>query len=523
LSGRICYLARSDAGDRLESVRLVGPSVDEVWRAPSASVEADPSESAREAAKWVKRVLSDLAGKGSLDLVCLDPSGGVVGWLRAAGRDMQAAETLVRSGGGEILVGSIEDAEGWDEFGGEEASTGAGLMPDLAPGGATVLTAVHDGEIESSERAMVMAMRDASVRIFLNELDRRGVSVGSVQSIWHAMGAAWDPSGPLGRAPGEEAGSSAVVVAESNESCTAVVLADPDSGRANWSWSKGGRLVAGGSMYMGGGEAAGLDRGDLGRLEADWLAWSMQLGIEPSRIVVVMPPSEHAAGVGVRMGELRPSASVDLAQIPDPLGSTLTRLGSRNAMMIANPTDPRSSVPVLAALPGRASRSMFVFVSLGLLGLSAALGVYAWQLLGGARADRESGAQINAQLTDVYRRYGNTPATGQIAVLQLETIARRAKSELAIAQPPSTPRPILRELETLSFLLSAEAERSVRMEILTLESLRANMQFLMPNDIAAYEEFESGLIGLETSALLWRVQRQNAGNQFRVQVTGDWK
>ena len=82
MSARVCYLRRTDRGDVLAGVRLVGAYTDDSWQAPdNAGGEFDPVEHVRLAAhaasEWIAHALHASKGSRSIDVVCLDGRGKV--------------------------------------------------------------------------------------------------------------------------------------------------------------------------------------------------------------------------------------------------------------------------------------------------------------------------------------------------------------------------------------------------------------------------------------------------------------
>ena len=81
MSGRVCYISRTDRGSRIDKIRLVGARTDEQWTAPGAAAPGEDGELFEErpiaqAAEWVRaRTLGEKGRTGELGLICLDSEG----------------------------------------------------------------------------------------------------------------------------------------------------------------------------------------------------------------------------------------------------------------------------------------------------------------------------------------------------------------------------------------------------------------------------------------------------------------
>lgn len=402
----VCYLERHAGGTLIRRVRLVsegGPTVfDRSWNAPAITApasgeqaEADASGQAvahtRAAARWVADTIGTLGAKRLAYLV-VDPDGSVCTWLSASSPDANVIRATLAQpdadgeGGGGGAARLLALAAGGEGVG------GTGLV---GAGGASVqalatlerpsagLRRSRSPVSGKRERYAVLAVPDAPVRVFLDELDARSVEVDQVVSLWHALAMAWDPGRQSAASmTSDAAGEAEQRVVASVSPAAAIIAVDPPppeestaTGRLVWAWSQDGQLVAGGTMRLravappapppasspaaaddqiveagarrigdsapGAGAVSATDRAplveftdaDTGRLVLDWLSWSAQLGHCPQRIACIGPapvPDDRAGPdpglIGRALGEAWPGASVGVAVHADPIGATLQRL-----------------------------------------------------------------------------------------------------------------------------------------------------------------------------------------------------
>lgn len=322
----VCAIYRADRGDRIRRVRLVGRETDESWT-PTESESDDPVAVAEAAAAWTSSRLQ-ARGMKSLATVCVDADGSVCGWVRPVNPDPRAVLAVAQRSGGEALVSGAEQA-----YDADNGAAGQMLSPSIDTPGSGELQAVIEPsargasvEGASVSRVPVIAVRDASVQLFLTFLDGAGVTVGRVQGFWHALSLAWGihPESP------EQAPDEAVVAEQSPLSSVVVV---DRACRLVWAWCDDRGLVAAGSILLvhHGAEPV-CEPGDVARLASDWLAWGAQLGRAPSRIVLVTPDTLGEEGglapqdFGREIARRWSSATVDAAAYEDPMRETLARV-----------------------------------------------------------------------------------------------------------------------------------------------------------------------------------------------------
>jgi len=398
LSGFVCAISRADHGDKIRSVRLVGADGSELWT-PSGVALDDPAEAPAEAARWVGERLSS-RGVKSLRAICIDSDGAVCGWTRPLTPDARAIEAEVRRSGGEVVLSGTQSGY----------SDARGGMGELEPGGGDTLTldisSPGAGDVEtlrpvtghtagtgpSPERAALLIARDAAVQVFMGWLEREGIHTDRVLSDWHLLAEAWSSAGPTGQAD---------VVAEM-PTVTAAVMIEP-RGRLVWSWFDASGLITGGRLAL-----FATDRGpwcsprDVGRLVADWLGWAAQLGLGPTRVVLITPSSMNEPGEGrdgtradddhlttASLGELLasrwPGATVDAASFEDPLAESLVRQLARDDARDAAPTRVTEAPSPDADRVRSTRRSMVLAAALVLVG---AAGTGLWLIQGAVESSR---------------------------------------------------------------------------------------------------------------------------------------
>lgn len=414
-----CYLERTGAGAALAGLRLADGRSASRWTAPPAPRAGAPGAlkaAYAAAARWTVEQLR--AAPGAELVVCADLDAAACGWLTAP----SAHEPVVAAAARAAAAGGLDDggtvAASWLRQGeiGQDLSVQALAPPEPRRRAAPA---------DARRRLAVLALPDLGIRAFLDELDRLGEQPARVTSFWHAIAEAWDPAT---RAAGALSREPAPAVVSASEPLTAVVLIEPE-GRVSWAWSVDGALVAAGAMRLRRDVAApetlpGADalppdaarrlppaaaerevsvveftRAEAGRLINDWIAWSLELGVAPARIVVVGPSSVTCAGleedlpevsgvaaVGTALGRGWPGAAVQAVLEEDPLGATLAELASLPPRLARPPgdgapaaardtLDPRAHLLDLSRRPGRAVAALYRWAAVLLLAAAAFVGV----------------------------------------------------------------------------------------------------------------------------------------------------
>lgn len=573
----VCYIERVAGGSLIARVRLVadgGPmGVDRSWTAPSflggGSAASGSSEGgggggaggvqgaaapaaseavthARTAARWVADSLGSL-GTRRLAMVCVDPDGSVCTWLSAPSADPEVIEATLMQPDNDV-----DAAGGGGGVGGGAArllALGAGSVAGggwggYSPGDASVqalATLEHPSEKRMlpgkkarpsatgvRSRFAVLAVPDAPVRVFLDELDARNVEVDQVVSLWHALAMAWDPGAPGSTDDLDSPAGERVVASVSP--AAAVVAVDP-IGRLVWVWSQSGQLVAGGTMRLrsvhaqssrpaepsseiaepGAARRIGVETendstveftgSDAGRLTLDWLSWSAQLGHCPQRVACIGPAPMPAAGggadaapptpdaglIGRSIGELWPGASVGVAIHADPIGATLQRLLTRDIAqahraaadlsVATGSDDPRGSLVGLSARAGKVDRRMYTWMAIGVAAMAAVVCVLGWQFhhaSGKGDAAIAEAAQARKDAIDSLKESNPTIAVNPKVELESEITKLKAQ-DLAIKPP----RPLLQEMEKVLNIISEHQD--VKVERFTINQTNSTATLLVPD------------------------------------------
>lgn len=498
MSSRVAYLERSERGMVARRVRLVGQRSDEACELPATgSDQLDMSA----AALWLGEHLpKDSPRDRALDLLCLDAEGLTCAWVNTPSADPSVVRALALAGTG------MEGGEGGAGVLGVYASNP--MESSLQPLGSNAAgtgarPASSDQEPASVRRRMgVLAGSDIAGRLLIDALDARGLGVGAACSLWHAIARVWDPAG--GTSPGE---SGATIT-------TGVVVIEPGAmPRLHWVWSRHGELLAGGSARVASGNAGSprLHESDASRLAADWLAWAAQLGLSPSRVIVVMPePSadgESSSAFGAAIGRAWPGAAVDLAIDPDPIGTTLSRsaraidaareAGSDPTELIA--TRGTGGLPSLSSRPGRQHRRLYLWTAGAIAALAAGLGVAAYRVgEHAAELDGRAAALDHSWRDELTKlKLPTPPVTGlELDYLDAEIVKR--EKELAPPEAGEATMPIREELDTISLVIGLE---DVELNEITLSPTTGAKVEVTVADLARAEDLYDALSRVGGSAL----------------------
>jgi hypothetical protein len=395
----VCYLDRAAGGDMLLGIRYADPRGQRTWLAPGGTRQvAAVADNIRAGAMWLSEQLA--SASTDLDLIIIeDLDGGVCGWLTTPGVDEKSVRTtLVAAKAGVSASGDDQGQPlGWlstGEIGQDLSIQALGELASVKPtrnGRGTALA--------PRQRLAILSLPDLCVRIFLDELDRLGVSAWRVMSHWHALAQAWDPDTQRGQSFEKE------TVVASSQPVTGVIIVEK-TGMLSWAWQRSGKLLAGGSMRLRttraasepGLQVAGNDevtiepaRADVGRLVTEWLAWSTQLGLAPSRIIAMAPKSlsdgelgqqyqrnSGIAALASALGHAWSGADVAAVVEDEPLGATFDRLIKMGATLqskaLSEPA-PATDLLELSRRPGKAVRLAHHWAGVAMLALAGVLGV----------------------------------------------------------------------------------------------------------------------------------------------------
>ena len=383
----------------LSVVRVRGGGVDKSWALPEEATRTNPSalaraqERARQAASFVAETLGRSRKLGPV----------VVGVRGAI-----CARVSAPSSAPEVVAAALAKRE--REWTGEQGATGVYVLSDprRARTGA-----------DAGRQHTVIELHDALVRLFLEELDRRGLSPESVQSLWHALAVA---------APG---------CAE----LTSILLDDGEL--VVWAWSRGCGLVAGGSAR------SAISGGVVPRrVRLDWLSWGTMLGGTPGEFVVL---AEDPGVIADDIAAASPDVRVTSRAERDPLGAVLDAAARAEPA----PDDPRACLSDLANLPGRAHRWLGVWGAAAVVLLAVAvlfLGARQRQTAREADALAESiRVSVRDRVAAIEPRFADDAAPER--ALRSLLAEERERSKPIEAPPP--PRPIAEELARLTAALAS--------------------------------------------------------------------
>lgn len=476
MSERICYLESTGRGAVLKGVRLTGVHADDRLETDTTGAVDGVLESVDQAASWIRSRLKAAPGSSKrLDALCLDADGSVCSWARPEDASAEMIRSAVEQYGAEGEDDALEGA-GHSTLG--ERFPDLPLEVDYQP-----LDPTHASE---GARRAVLATPDVPARLLLDRLDAMGIRVGRVETIWHQIARAWDPS-----APHRSSDRDSVRVVSSDEPLVASVVVDRERSRALWAWSRRGVLIAAGSMRLAPGTEDPFDASALSRLVNDWLGWSAQLGVSPRRVVLVIPDSASlsSAGLGARIERHWGEATTDLIVDHDPLLTTI------RANIDAGGGE---GISPLTRRPGRAHRSMYRWGA-GALAMGAALvGVAAYLLFDRAGRIDEDASAIAAQTYERLMAFEPRIASSPYPRDELRQRLREL-SDRAGPIDVSESKPMMESLEALSFVIGMPGIEVRQIEI-TITSARIS---LYCDDLAIAERISEALRAVEGSGLEW--------------------
>lgn len=426
MSAAFAFLERWGGGAALFRIRLIDARDERVWTAaasalPTEGRSPEPDEvqaAVRDAALWLIKNLGDQGVRGGLT-VCLDADAARCAWLTAPNGEPGVVRAAVRAA---AFAGGSDDGTG----------SGGGATPTFwssqaaAVGVDVSVQALGRADVNGTaraadhrERLAVLSLPDLAARLLLDELDRRGVAVHTITSFWHVAALAWDPAraealrgGTLPALPDSDP------LTQTSMATTAIITVEP-SGRLAWAWSRGGALLAAGSMRLrraappgtetaltpsgDGPPAAPIEelqwtQADVGRVVTEWLAWSLQLGVGPQRIVGLGPTAMIGgmSGLVSALAAQWPGATAAATVEDDPVRATLARLAE--AFRGGAGIIPESQViDELASRPNRQTRRLHWWVAGAAIAAALLLASVAWRIERGAAGLREQAEKARTE------------------------------------------------------------------------------------------------------------------------------
>lgn len=492
MSAPLCYLKRTDRGDVLAGVRLVGAYTDDSWQAPdNAGGEFDAVEhvrlTAHAAGEWIANALRDAKGARSIDVLCLDVDGSACSWVTAPSEQSAVVSAAYSLAGADESDVAIAPAE----------------LSTIEP-----MSSIAAGSGDE-RRVGLIASPDAVARLVLDELDQRGITVSRVCSLWQILAQAWDPAGPGGDLVHTRLREDRVVATEQpTNAIMAVVMIEP-TGKLVWVWSRAGEPIAGGSMRLRTGDSGcSIAPWDVSRLGNDWLAWSAQTGEAPRRVLVVAPDLDEQAAdealspaaFGTLLASAWPDATIDMAIEEDPLGETLARASriAENAAARGGSGSGKGARVELTSLtrrPGRVHRSAHRWVAVALLAFAGTLGAYSFSQYQSARALKKQIAPIQDRQRDILLDSDSHAdlASEPIGLVlpQLRDQWEKRGADRLLVRDSDKPKPILPELLNIALQLEGYQYFGIEPKLIELDPRRCRVDILVPVSDVAYDFLES--------------------------------
>ncbi len=512
MSERLCYIRRTDRGAALRGLRLISGHSDDTWESTASSDPTLVLGSIDDAAQWIKDRLS---GKSTRELgaLVLDPDGAVCTWVKPEDADPTMLDAAISDGP------VVHDPDELEPVAHSAVSERFPRLPrelDFEP--------LNSEQTSGGARAAVIAVPDVPGRLLKDALDAHGIRPQRFTTIWHALCAAWDP-GLAGSAESQRIVSSDAPIA-------AVVAIDPIDARLIWSWSREGVLICAGTMrlrrvHTEEHEGVMVRQSDIARLCADWLGWSSQLGVSPSRVVMLGDPSTHTsnestpeheqpldpAQMGAMLTQRWPDATVDLMGEPDPIGATLERIAQRELC------PQLGTISGLESRPTRAHRSMFRWAGLAFSAAAIVVFLLSLQLLNRAGEIKAETRQIKAERTATLNAFDPAMVMSAIPLMDLQAI----RDQIANAQSPirvPEAKPIVKALETVSYVIGAPG---IEIEKITITTRTVTL-LLLVDSISQAEQINSSLRGIDDDLLVWSsMTPQNRGGQIQVTYLAEWR
>ncbi len=548
MSHALCYVERTGLGAVLTGVQVVTRRATKQWSVGAAPKSGSASaEATASAARWIIEQTTGASGGVKRTTMCVDLDASVCSWMTVPSPDAR----IVRAAAQAVQVGA-----GTDEGGGHSGTwlSHGSVGLDLSVQALAERPQTNaNGKLPAilRQRIGVLAAPDLAVRALLDELDRLVFTPERVISLWHAMAEGW-------AAPASQARTSddARVVA-SDEPTTAVVLVEA-SGRLHWCWSRSGTLLAAGSMRLRRSESSPeaeadrsdnrvatparpvalleVTRSDVGRVVGEWLAWSIELGLAPARIVCLgpdtitcagldldLPGTSGVAAVGQALGQAWPGTVVVAEVLDDPIGTTLARLAER----LDDDDGPSASAPSaeiedLSSRPGRAARRMYQWLAAAIAMGAVLVGVLGYRLSADATATRGRIDQLvvdRAQLLTSLRPLAPAAASSPDPAAELRKRRGQVEAEIKAIkfEPPIVP-------EMLRILKGASKVPKVELVNLQMIGSLGQVEFLV------FDPESAGRVLEEINALPSGPQRMSLSpstefknNKGTLKLTGRWE
>lgn len=503
----------AEGGVRLRAVRIMLAGERAFWTPPG---DTPLDEHPALAAAWISAQLRS-HGVSSIRSLCVDADSTRFHWLTSP------------SGDPRILRGAVAQSRpsAWGDWHAPEGED-QGASPTDASTATLEALAPADGLPLARDAAVIVP--DVVARVLVDELDRLGLPVERIATLWHQLALAWDP----GARPALRDATHDDEPVATDTPTTAVMLIEspPDRPRrVLWCWSSRGQVIAGGSAKPGPGPIS--DSLDLlaGRLSADWLAWGAQLGAGPRRVALLIDDrldGVDRTALAQMTQRLCPVATVDAVALEDPIAQTLARMAE-----VSRPigTNAREGLVALSHRPGALHRATYRWLAASLAAVAMALGLFGFRLHAEAANLKDSGnsasQEWNAELAQQMPELAKDP----FPQLKLnDEISQLRKRLDTLVRGRQDTRPILDELDTIAFVLVSEPG-VVLLEATLRSDLAAHIVALVP-DLATGEILPEVLTGASKFARYtgrFRERGRGRANLYReltdheqIEITGEW-
>lgn len=520
-----CYLR-----DDFSLLRLFTDAGEETWRAEPLK-EGEQADAiwwrarAQQAAQW----MADRIGPdGSIGLVLLDSRDALCAWVGAPSDDPHVVAAAMR-----------QPDSPWEDLG---ADFSVQPLTDPAERAGSLLSRKYSFPLSKRARTggatlrfPVLFLFDALVRLWLDDLDRRGVRIGTVVSLWHAIGAAWSD---VPNAPAPTDGAPAEPPIE------AVIISHER--RLSWAWSRDRRLLVGGEIgapsvpveakapvdIFAQDERAAEEPeapppepatdydGACSRLALDWLTWSASLGAGPDRVVVI---GADADAIVDALGRTWPESPARAVSEQDPALATI-RVCAQSPRLFdeAVEEDPRRSLVGLSRRRGRAHARLYTWAGAAMGLLAVGIGAIGWRRYELAGNLKEESRAVAAMTLNRVQQATGARADSLFPVRSLESALQSVRQARPDFEDPAPARPILDEMERLTRVLSDLTPMGLEIDEIVMHERAPNAKVFVP-DFALGEDLRERL-RTSGGTIRWQVnfEAQEPGKQ-RWRLIGAWE
>ncbi|MEM7629530.1 MAG: hypothetical protein AAF356_08945 [Planctomycetota bacterium] len=526
MSGWVLHVWRQDRGASLRALRLVGPSEDHRWTAPVQDGAEGVASAAGAAGDWIAGALRDAGARGELDAVCIDTEGAVCSFVSAPSGERPIIRALVAG----------DDA---DSFGDDEGESGWSRFPEADAGLEVDVVGVPAPSDEGGKaRTAVLAVPASAVQVLLQALDARGVRVGRSVSLWHAAAGAFDPAAK--RARGE---------LDADPSVTAVVMPDDERGVLVWAWSLGGRLLASGDLRVRTGNAdnGGAARSDAlaragdrepadakrcrpgehdaGRIVSDWVAFAVQTGRTPARVVVAGLDVERDAGsraFASKLASAWPDAPLDAMDHEDALGVAIRSLADRPDAPPAPVGEDEGGRAIvgLSRRPVRWHRAAYTATAVLLVLLALGIGAGAWRLGSAASAFEDRERLLRADERRLLESVDSELVLSPFPEQELGDRVASARLAISPDADNTAPPEVMPLLERLTLAIGTTGITLTSIEVSAVDlTVRTEV-----SDVAEHEALNAAVRDLTRDEVIWREpQIQPSRDRLRLTYRGAWR